>query len=73
MSNCPKCDKDIYYHPGTKYCMHCGYNLKTNICTNSKCYMHTSKTQLPEDAIYCPICGKHTTLHPPEDTSDLPF
>lgn len=64
---CPFCGKDIYNHPLTKYCMYCVKKLSSNICTNEDCFMCMSNTELPQDAVICPICGSNTSQHP------LPF
>ncbi|WP_040191708.1 hypothetical protein [Clostridium culturomicium] len=62
MSKCPHCNAPVYESPLATYCMKCGKLLEFNTCSDSNCFINSQKIELPEFALYCPICGKETTL-----------
>lgn len=68
MDNCRHCGADIFKHDLTKYCVKCGKELAINTCKNPLCDIAREQIILPDNASYCPVCGKATTF-----AEEIPF
>jgi hypothetical protein len=76
MITCPKCGfKD--HIEGAVFCQNCGQHIGFNYCTNPEC-PESGRGKLPDDARYCPFCGKKTYfseigIFPTEESYPFPL
>jgi len=62
MDCCRHCGVIVFKHDLTTYCVSCGKDLAIITCKNSSCIICKEQIILPDNATYCPVCGKRTTL-----------